>query len=66
MPSNARLSWWKNGVEIENLIEHSYSNSLILQLSAASSNDSGHYVCRIDDDTGGRLVSHMTLKVDGK
>ena len=66
VPSNARVTWWKNGVEIVNLPEHSFSHSLILPLSASSANDSGHYVCRIDDDSGGRFFSHMIMKVDGK
>lgn len=64
--SHARLSWWKNGVEIENLADKVYDHSLIIQLSATSANDSGHYLCRIDDESGGRLTSHMSLKVDGE
>ena len=63
---NARLSWWKNGMELADLAEQVYGHSLILQLSSVSSNDSGHYLCRIDDDSGGRLTSHMSLKVEGK
>lgn len=66
VPSNARVTWWKNGIEIVNHIEQIFSHSLILQLTTSSANDSGNYVCRIDDDSGGRLVSHMILKVDGK
>ena len=66
VPTYARISWWKNGVEIENLSEKIYHNSLILRLSQASANDSGNYVCRIDDESGGRLTSSMFLKVDRK
>ena len=53
-------------MELDRLAAQVYGHSLILQLSSVSSNDSGHYLCRIDDDSGGRLTSHMILKVDGK
>ena len=43
-----------------------YNNSLILQLSQTSSNDSGNYACRIDDESGGYMTSLMSLKVDRK
>lgn len=61
---NARISWLKNGVEIENLIQKTYDNSLLIE--SATVTDSGHYICRIDDEFGSRLTSHMTLDVDGK
>ena len=64
--TQARISWWKNGVEIENISDKLYNHSLMLQLSQTSSNDSGIYVCRIDDETGGRMTSSMSLKVDRK
>ncbi|CAF2759126.1 unnamed protein product [Rotaria sp. Silwood2] len=62
--THARISWWKNGIEIENISEKLYNNSLILQLSHISSNDSGNYACRIDDELSGRLISSMSLKVN--
>ncbi len=64
--TNARISWWKNGIEIEHISEKIYNNSLILQLSQTSANDSGNYACRIDDESGGRMTSLMSLKVDRK
>ena len=50
-------------MEIENNSEQIYDHSLIFQLS---STDSGNYACRIDDESGGRMTSQMSLKVDGK
>ncbi len=64
--TQARISWWKNGIEIENISKKLYNHSLILQLSSTSANDSGNYACRIDDETGGRMTSSMSLKVDRK
>ncbi len=64
--TTARISWWKNGIEIPNISEQIYNNSLMLQLSNTSSNDSGNYACRIDDESGGRMTSSMSLKVDRK
>jgi hypothetical protein len=64
--THARISWWKNGIEIDHISEQIYNNSLILQLSPTSSNDSGNYACRIDDELGGRMTSLMSLKVDRK
>lgn len=64
--THARISWWKNGIEISNLLEKIYNNSLILQLSKISTNDSGNYACRIDDESGGHMISVMYLKVDRK
>ena len=66
VPTHARISWWKNGIEIENIAEKIYNNSLIVQLSQTSANESGNYVCRIDDESGGRLTSSMFLKIDRK
>ncbi|CAF0794841.1 unnamed protein product [Rotaria sordida] len=62
--THARISWWKNGIEIENISERLYNNSLILQLSHILSNDSGSYACRIDDESSGRMTSSMSLKVN--
>jgi len=62
--THARISWSKNGHEIENISEKIYNHSLILQLSNTSINDSGNYACRIDDESGGRMISSMSLKVD--
>ncbi|CAF3429449.1 unnamed protein product [Rotaria socialis] len=61
--THVRVSWWKNSVEMENITERLYNHSLILQLSRISSNDSDNYACRIDDDSGGRMISSMSLKV---
>lgn len=66
VPTHARISWWKNGIEIENIAEKIYNNSLIVQLSQTSANESGNYVCRIDEESGGRLTSSMFLKIDRK
>ncbi len=64
--THARISWWKNGIEMTDISERIYNNSLILQLSKTSSNDSGSYACRIDDESSGRITSLMSLKVDRK
>jgi hypothetical protein len=40
-----------------------YHNSLIFQLS---SNDSGIYMCQVNDESIGRMTSMMLLKVNGK
>ena len=64
--SHARVSWWKNDVEMSGISDKVYDNSLILQLSNTSSSDSGNYACRIDDESSGRIISSMTLKVDRK
>ena len=60
----SRISWWKNDIEIDHLSTKIYNNSLLLQLSNTSSNDSGNYICRVDDETNGRMVSSMFLKVN--
>ena len=52
--THARVSWWKNGIEMENSSEKIYNHSLMLQLSQTSTNDSGIYSCRVDDESGGR------------
>ncbi|CAF1590596.1 unnamed protein product, partial [Adineta ricciae] len=62
--NHARVSWWKNDVEMSGISDKVYNNSLILQLSNTSSSDSGNYACRIDDESSGRIISSMTLKVD--
>ncbi|CAF4143011.1 unnamed protein product [Rotaria sp. Silwood2] len=60
--NNAQISWWKDGIELNNIEEKLYNNSLILQLS--SSSDSGYYVCQIDDESIGRMASVISLKVN--
>ncbi|CAF4516635.1 unnamed protein product [Rotaria sp. Silwood1] len=62
--THARISWWKNGIEIDNISEKLYNNSLILQLSHTSLNESGNYACRIDDESSGRMISSMLLRVN--
>jgi len=64
--TNAQISWWKDGIEIDNIQEKIYNNSLILQLSSSSSNDSGNYACRVDDESIGRMTSVISLQVNGK
>lgn len=61
--SNAKISWWKDGKHISNMNQ----DFLILQISYSSINDSGMYVCQIDDDESiGRFTSIMFLKVHRK
>ncbi|UJR35713.1 hypothetical protein I4U23_028463 [Adineta vaga] len=62
--THARISWWKNEIEMIDISKQVYNSSLILQLSNTSSNDSGNYACRIDDESSGRIISSMSLKVD--
>jgi hypothetical protein len=45
-------------------IDQIYKNSLILQLLHSSLNDTGSYACRVDDESGGRITSLMSLKID--
>lgn len=59
---NAQISWWKNGIEMKNIQDKMYQNSLIFQVS---SNDSGIYTCQVNDDLIGRISSVMSLKVHG-
>jgi hypothetical protein len=66
VPAHARISWWKNGVDITNHTEQIYDHSLILPLEQAVANDSGHYICRIDDESGGRITSHMSLRIESE
>jgi hypothetical protein len=60
---NARISWWKDGIEMKDIEDKIYQNSLILQLS---SDDSGIYTCQIDDESIGRMTSMLSLKVNRK
>lgn len=61
--SNAKISWWKDGKQISNMNQ----DFLILQISYSSVNDSGMYICQIDDDESiGRFTSIMFLKVHRK
>ncbi|CAF0823910.1 unnamed protein product [Rotaria sp. Silwood1] len=62
LSNNAQISWWKDGIELNNIEEKLYNNSLIVQLS--SSTDSGNYVCQIDDEIIGRMTSYISLKVN--
>jgi hypothetical protein len=62
---NAEISWWKDGIEIDNIQEKIYQNSLIFQLSSLSSNDSGIYICQVNDELIGRMTSMMSLEVNG-
>ena len=66
VPAHARVSWWKNGVDITNHTEQIYDHSLVLALEQSAANDSGHYTCRIDDESGGRITSHMSLRIEGE
>ncbi len=63
IPPNARISWWKDGIEMKDIEDKIYQNSLILQLS---SDDSGIYTCQIDDESIGRMTSMLSLKVNRK
>ena len=61
LSTNAHIAWWKNGIEIKNIEQKLYNNSLIF---SSSSNDSGNYACRIDDESIDRISSMITLKVN--
>ncbi|CAF1446454.1 unnamed protein product [Adineta steineri] len=61
---NAHISWWKDGIEISNLKQNMYNNSFIIQLSTPLSNESGNYICHVDDESIGRMTSMISLKVN--
>ncbi len=63
IPINAKISWWKDGIQMNNIEDKIYQNSLILQLS---SDDSGIYTCQVDDESIGRITSILSLKVNCK
>ena len=64
---NAQISWWKNGVQLNDIQNKIYHNSLIFELSSLSStNDLDYYVCQIQDELIGRITSRILLKVNGK
>ncbi|CAF3590109.1 unnamed protein product [Rotaria sordida] len=62
LSNNIQISWWKDGIELNNIEEKLYNNSLIFQLS--SSNDSGDYFCQIDDESIGGMIALISLKVN--
>ena len=62
LSSHARISWWKNGIEMTNLAETIYQNSLIVHVSSHTE----MYTCQVDDESSGRMTSMMTLTVTGK
>ncbi len=66
LSTNAQISWRKDGIKINNIVEKIYNNSLILKISSSSANDSGIYACRIDDESIGQITSVLSLQVNRK
>lgn len=61
LSNNLQISWWKDGIELTNIEENLYNNSLIFPISSIT--DSGHYTCQIEDDALGRMTSTISLNV---